>query len=106
MLCTDSEGRAVLPAGKSDKGRKLLVSLVTIPRLMCLQNKLLSETLGAVPRDNTWEVKAFTPGWMNRKQAADNLDSEQRPATAPRAKLGLRTVRRLRAGGTVCLGER
>lgn len=50
-------------------------------------------------------MKAFGPGWMNRKQAADNLDSEQRSATALRAKLELGTVRRLRAGGTVCLGE-
>lgn len=82
MCCTSSRH-----SGKLDKGSKLLVSLATLPRLMCLQDKLLSETLGAVPRDNTWEVKAFTPGWMNRKQAIDNLESERRSATSLRAKL-------------------
>lgn len=73
---------------------------------MCLQDKQLSETLGAVPRDNTLEVKAFTPGRTNRNQAMDNLESERRCATALRAKPGVGATGRLRAGGAVCLAER
>lgn len=101
MCCTSSRH-----SGKFNKGSKLLVSLATIPRLTCLQDKLLSEISGAVPRDNDLEVKAFTSGWTNRKQAIDNLESEWRSATSLRAKLGLGAVRRLRTGGVVCLGMR
>lgn len=92
-------------SGKFDKGSKLLASLAAIPRLMCLQDKLLSEASGAVPRDNTLEVKAFAPGWTNTKQARENLEGERRSATSLSTKLGVGAMRKPRAGGVVCPGE-
>jgi len=89
MRCTSSQH-----SRNFDKDNKLLVSLATIARLMHLQDKLLSETLGAVPRENTLEVKVLIPGWMNRKQAIDSHKSEWRSAASQRANLGLGAMRR------------
>lgn len=60
------KGTSSRHAEKFEKGRKLLVPLATQVKIH-LQAKLLSESLGAVPRDNTLEAKAFTPRWTDNR---------------------------------------